>query len=80
LVRPQKQQTVMIWRKYFYTVITHFGGEKTVYITDKQVDKYYHIKNIAPEKTLALLVDTLISQYGLSKNSVFDFSNGKYPQ
>jgi hypothetical protein len=77
---PNNKEKVQSWRIYFYSIITHFGGDHALYVDEKIINKYYDIHHTPASTALAAFEQTLISQYGISKKTMFDYSHGKYPK
>ena len=77
---PHNKEKVKSWRIYFYSIITHFGGDHAIYVDERIIDKYYDIHHTPANTALAAFEQTLIAQYGSSKKSLFDYPHGKYPK
>jgi len=70
---PNNKEKVQAWRSYFYAVISHFGGDHALYVEEREADKYY-------KSALGAFEQTLVSQYGAAKKSMFDYPHGKFPK
>jgi len=77
---PNNKEKVQSWRSFFYSIIAHFGGNHAVYVDEKITNKHYDIHHTPTSTALAAFEQTLISQYGTSKKTMFDYSHGKYPK
>jgi len=67
-------------RNYYKTVIDHFGGSYALYITERTSNKFYQKEMPFFGNSEDALEQQLISHYGRSKKTLFDFKNGKYPK
>jgi len=67
-------------RNYYKTVIDHFGGSYALYITERTSDKFYQKEMPFFGNSEDALEQQLISHYGKSKKTLFDYQNGKYPK
>jgi hypothetical protein len=72
---PLHKEEVQLIRSYYFTLVKHFGGDHALYVDDRIVKKYYS-RNI-PLKDFE---QTLITRYGTSNKSLFDYTHGKYPK
>jgi hypothetical protein len=76
----ENKKEVNALRNYYKTVIDQFGGSYALYMTERTSDKFYQ-KEIPffgiSEDTLE---QQLISHFGKSKKTLFDYQNGKYPK
>jgi hypothetical protein len=77
---PNNKEKVQVWRSFYHLIITHFGGDHALYVDDRIINKYYDIHHKPSNTALAAFEQTLISQYGPSKKSLFDYVHGKYPK
>ena len=77
---PANKEKVQAWRSYFYAIITHFGGDHALYVDDRKSDKYYNTKIKPDEYALEIFEQSLISRYGTTKKSLFDYPQGKFPK
>jgi len=77
---PHNKEKVQSWRIYFYSIITHFGGDHAIYADERIIDKHYDIHHIPANTALAAFEQALIAHYGTSKKTMFDYSHGKYPK
>jgi hypothetical protein len=77
---PANKEQVKIIRSYYKTVIRHFGGDHALYV-DERIRKKYGFPSPANGKpALNTFEQTLITKYGISKKSLFDYTHGKYPK
>ena len=67
-------------RNYYKAVIAHFGGSYALYITERTSDKFYQKEMPFFGNSEDALEQQLISHYGKSKKTLFDYQNGKYPK
>ena len=77
---PENKEKVQAWRSYYKTIITHFGGDHVLYVDERKTDKYFHTKVKPNEYALEAFEQTLISKYGKTKKSLFDYPQGKFPK
>jgi len=77
---PHNKEQVQSWRTFYYSIITHFGGDHALYVDEKITNKHYDTHHQPANTALAAFEQTLISQYGSSKKTMFDYSHGKYPK
>jgi len=67
-------------RLFYKTVIAHFGGSYGLYMTERISDKFYQKAIPFFGNSEVTLEQQLISHYGKSKKTLFDYQNGKYPK
>jgi hypothetical protein len=77
---PRNKEQVQAWRSYYYLVINHFGGDHALYVDERIVNKYYTSHHQPATVTLAAFEQTLISHYGSTKKTLFDYPHGKFPK
>ena len=78
---PANKEKVQAWRSYFQAIITHFGGNHALYVDNRKTDKYYNDTKTNPDpSTLETFEQSLISHYGTTKKSLFDYPQGKFPK
>jgi hypothetical protein len=77
---PHNKEQVQSWRSFFYLIINHFGGDHALYVDEKITNKHYDIHHTPANTALAAFEQTLISHYGPSKKTLFDYPHGKYPK
>ena len=77
---PENKEKVQEWRSYYKTIITHFGGDHALYVKERISDNYYDTKVKPNEYALRAFEKTLISKYGETKKSLFDYPEGKFPK
>jgi hypothetical protein len=63
-----------------YSIITHFGGDHALYVDEQIINKHYNIYHKPARTALAAFEQTLISHYGTSIKSLFDYPHDKYPK
>jgi len=77
---PHNKEQVQSWRTFYYSIITHFGGDHALYVDEKITNKHYDTHHQPANTALAAFEQTLISLYGSSKKTMFDYLHGKYPK
>jgi hypothetical protein len=77
---PRNKEQVQSWRSFFYSIITHFGGDHALYIDEQIINKHYDIYHKPASTALAAFEQTLISQYGTSTKTLFDYPHSEYPK
>jgi hypothetical protein len=77
---PLNKEQVQAWRSYYYSVINYFGGDHALYVDGRVVNKHYASHYQPADAALAAFEQTLISHYGSSKKTLFDYLHGKYPK
>jgi hypothetical protein len=75
---PHNKEKVQAYRSFFYLIINHFGGDHALYVDDRIMNKYYNTHHTPASTALATFEQILISKYGSSKKSLFDFPHGNY--
>jgi len=76
----ENKKDVNAIRNYYKTVIDHFGGSYGLYMTERTSDKFYQTEIPFFGTSEDTLEQQLISHFGASKKTLFDYSNGKYPK
>jgi hypothetical protein len=77
---PNYKEKVQAWRSFYKTIINHFGGDHALYVDEKVFNKYFPQHHKPLDTALAVLEQTLITKYGASKKSIFDYPHGKFPK
>jgi hypothetical protein len=77
---PHNKEKIKIIRSYYHSVISLFGGDHAVYVDEKIINKYYPSKDDFDTSALPSFEQALITQYGSSKKTLFDYAHGKYPK
>ena len=77
---PHNKEQVQSWCLYYYSIITHFGGDHALYVDERIINKHYDIHHVPARTALAAFEQTLQTQYGISKKSLFNYPHGKYPK
>jgi hypothetical protein len=77
---PNNKKQVQSWRSFYFLIITHFGGDHTLYVDEKITNKHYSNHHKPASAALAVFEKTLISQYGTSNKTMFDYPYGEYPK
>jgi hypothetical protein len=77
---PHNKEQVQSWRSFYYSIITHFGGDHALYVDEQTINKHYNTHHKPASTTLAAFEQTLISQYSTSNKSLFDYTHGEYPE
>jgi hypothetical protein len=67
-------------RNYYKAVIACFGGSYGLYMTERTSDKFYQTEIPFFGNSEDTLEQQLISHFGTSKKTLFDYQNGKYPK
>jgi hypothetical protein len=77
---PNNKEQVQSWRTFFYSIVSHFGGDHALYVDERIINKHYNIRRTPASTALASFEQILISQYGTSNKTLFDYPHGKYPK
>jgi hypothetical protein len=77
---PLNKEKVQAIRTYYYTVINHFGGDHALYVDEKITKKYYDTKHTPNSAALNAFEQTLVTRYGTSTKTLFDYLHGKFPK
>jgi hypothetical protein len=77
---PNNKEQVQSWRSFFHSIITHFGGDHALYVDEQIINKHFDIYHKPASTALAAFEQTLVSQYGTSTITLFDYPHGKYPK
>jgi hypothetical protein len=77
---PNNKEQVQSWRIFFYSIVSHFGGDHALYVDERIINKHYNTNHKPANTALAAFEQTLISQYGTSNKTLFDYPHGKYPK
>jgi hypothetical protein len=72
---PDNKDEVQIVRSYYKALINLFGGDHALYVDENIINKHYPHKS-----TLNAFEQILISKYGTSQKTLFDYAHGKYPK
>jgi len=76
----ENKKDVNAIRLYYKTVIEHFGGYYSLYITERTSDRFHRPGLPFFGASQLTLEQQLINHYGTSKKTLFDYKNGKYPK
>jgi hypothetical protein len=77
---PNNKEQVQSWRSFFFSIITHFGGDHALYVDEQIINKHYNIYHKPANTALAAFEQTLISHYGTSNKTLFNYPHGEYPE
>ena len=77
---PQNKEKVQSLRSYYKTLISLFGGDHAVYVDEKIFNKYFPSTSIYDKSALTTFEQSLITRYGTSTKTLYDYSHGKYPK
>ena len=77
---PQNKEKVKTIRSYYHAIISLFGGDHAIYVDEKIGNKYFPSTDNFDKSALSTFEQTLITRYGITKKSLFDYAHGKYPK
>jgi hypothetical protein len=77
---PQNKEKVQTIRRYYQAITSLFGGDHAVYADERITNKYFQFPNIYDTTALGRFEQTLITRYGTTKKTLFDYAHGKYPK
>jgi hypothetical protein len=77
---PNNKEQVQAWRSFFYLIITHFGGDHALYVDERLINNHYNTRHTPANTALTAFEQILISKYGSSNKTLFDYPHGNYPK
>jgi hypothetical protein len=77
---PQNKEKVLAWRSFYFSIINLFGGDHVLYVFERIADNHYHTVHEPFGTSLSVFEQYLISRYGESKKTLFNYPHGKYPR
>jgi len=73
---PHNRGIVRVWRAYYFTIISQFGGDHALYVDDYITSSYY---DLMEDASLHKFEQALEAHYGLSNKSMFGYSHSEFP-
>jgi hypothetical protein len=72
---PNNKDKVQIWRSFYSSIVTHFGGDHALYVDERVVNKHYNTR-----QPLTAFEQTLKTTYGAPRKTLFEYRHGEYPK
>ena len=77
---PMNKENIQAIRFFYYTIVNHFGGDHALYVDERIRAKFDFSFPYSNGSGLSVFEQSLISRYGISNKSLFDYAHGKYPK
>ena len=77
---PQNKMKVHEIRKYYYRIISLYGGDRAIYVDDRVVNKFNFPADDFKSSVFKNFENELVERYGENRKHIYSYAQGKFPR